>query len=148
MAGCFCSGSECGRCSRSPLHPRKRRSTDEAGLAAAYVSILLLTLANPATILSFLAVFAGLGHRNAAEQFCRRCSMLVTGVFLGSATWWLLLSLLAGLLRARLNDGRMRIVNVIAGLSILSLGLWSLVAGGRSEALVNRPDCPHRFSAR
>ena len=96
-----------------------------AGLAAAYTSIFLLTLANPVTILSFFALFAGLGINNPGGH-SRGALALVIGVFLGSASWWLLLSFLAGLLRAHLADGRLRIVNTLAGLSILSLGLWSL----------------------
>ena len=102
-----------------------RGPADDAGLTAAYLSILLLTLANPATILSFFAVFAGLGISTAGGA--SPALLLVTGVFLGSAGWWLLLSLIAGLLRGHLTDGRMRIVNVIAGISILALGLWSLL---------------------
>ena len=99
---------------------------DDAGLGAAYLSILLLTLANPATILSFFAVFAGLGISTAAGGAAAALP-LVAGVFLGSAAWWLLLSLIAGLLRGHLTDGRMRIVNLIAGASILALALWSLL---------------------
>ena len=51
---------------------------------------------------------------------------LIGGVFLGSATWWLILSFLAGLFRRHLNDGRMRLLNVIAGLCLLGLALWAL----------------------
>jgi threonine/homoserine/homoserine lactone efflux protein len=99
---------------------------DDAGLRRAYLSILLLTLANPATILSFFAVFAGLGISPAAGGAATALH-LVAGVFLGSASWWLLLSFFAGLFRGHLTDGRMRIVNVIAGASILALGVWSLL---------------------
>lgn len=62
-----------------------------AGLAQAYLTTVLLTLANPATILSFIAVFAGAGlgqHRNGFGE----ALALVSGVFLGSAAWWLMLS--------------------------------------------------------
>jgi arginine exporter protein ArgO len=99
---------------------------DDAGLRRAYLSILLLTLANPATILSFFAVFAGLGISTSGGGASAALA-LVAGVFLGSASWWLLLSFIAGLLRGHLTDGRMRIVNVIAGASILALGFWSLL---------------------
>jgi threonine/homoserine/homoserine lactone efflux protein len=93
-----------------------------AGLARAFGSMFLLTLANPATILSFFAVFAGLGispQRGSALP-------LVAGVFLGSAAWWLVLSQLAGLFRCHLQDGRLRLLNVVAGASLLALALWSL----------------------
>jgi threonine/homoserine/homoserine lactone efflux protein len=95
---------------------------DKASLAAAFTSIVFLTLANPATILSFFAVFAGLG----IDARSGNALALVGGVFLGSATWWLILSFLAGLLRRHLNDGRMRLLNVIAGFCLLGLALWAL----------------------
>jgi threonine/homoserine/homoserine lactone efflux protein len=95
---------------------------DKAGLFSAFVSVLLLTLTNPATILSFFAVFAGLG----IDARSGGALALVAGVFLGSAAWWLILSLLAGLFRRHLNDGRGRLLNIIAGASLLALAIWSL----------------------
>ena len=102
-------------------------STEKAGLLGAFVTVLLLTLANPATILSFFAVFAGLG----IDARRGNALSLVAGVFFGSATWWLILSFLAGLFRRRLNEGRMRLLNVIAGLCLLGLALWALVPAAR-----------------
>ena len=55
------------------------------GLASAYLSTLLLTLTNPTTILSFVAVFAGFGL-GATPDYLDACA-LVAGVFLGSALW-------------------------------------------------------------
>jgi threonine/homoserine/homoserine lactone efflux protein len=97
-------------------------SLGKASLAGAFTSILLLTLANPATILSFFAVFAGLGIGARSGN----ALALVGGVFLGSATWWLILSFLAGLFRRHLNDGCMRLLNVIAGVCLLGLAVWAL----------------------
>jgi threonine/homoserine/homoserine lactone efflux protein len=61
------------------------------GLAQAYATTVVLTLTNPATILSFIAVFAGagLGQQRAGTA---EALAIVTGVFLGSAAWWLALS--------------------------------------------------------
>lgn len=95
---------------------------NQAHLTGAFASVLLLTLTNPATILSFFAVFAGLG----IDARPGSAVSLVVGVFLGSAAWWLILSFLAGLLRDRLNEGRMRALDVIAGLSLIVLAAWSL----------------------
>jgi threonine/homoserine/homoserine lactone efflux protein len=97
-------------------------ASEHAGLARAFASVLLLTLANPATILSFFAVFAGLG----IDAQSGGALALVAGVFLGSAAWWLILSFFAGLFRRHLNDGRMRALNLIAGVSLLALAAWSL----------------------
>lgn len=56
-----------------------------------FVSTFFLTMTNPMTILSFLAVFAGLGLSSIESTYFEAFS-LVFGVFLGSSAWWLLLS--------------------------------------------------------
>ncbi|MGB9632718.1 MAG: LysE family translocator, partial [Chloroflexaceae bacterium] len=65
------------------------------GLLRAYTSILLLTLTNPATIIAFAAIFAGLGAGGAAHGYGEGL-LLATGVAAGSALWWLTLSGAAG----------------------------------------------------
>ena len=99
------------------------------GLIGAYTSTLLLTLTNPMTILSFAAVFAGLGA-GITEQDPTAALVLVLGVFTGSLLWWLLLSALVSMLRSRFDSHRLTIVNRLSGLMIISFGLaslWSLV---------------------
>lgn len=92
------------------------------GLLSAYVSTLALTLTNPATILSFVAIFAGLGVA-ATKQNYLASSVLVLGVFLGSALWWLLLSWSVNLFRTKFNLQRMRWLNRGSGLIILTFGI-------------------------
>lgn len=91
---------------------------------SAYGSTFLLTLTNPATILSFAAVFAGLGL--AASSSYLAASSLVLGVFLGSAAWWILLSAGVGTLRARVNSGWMRAVNRVSGATLLAFAAVAL----------------------
>jgi threonine/homoserine/homoserine lactone efflux protein len=105
-----------------PGAPTSPAVAEKTGLVSAFASILLLTLANPATILSFFAVFAGLG----IDAQSGSALALVAGVFLGSAAWWLILSLLAGFFRRHLTDARMRWLNVIAGVCLLGLAGWAL----------------------
>lgn len=106
--------------------PPVARAADkpQAGaLAAGYFSTFALTLANPMTILSFLGIFAGLGVTTAgAAPACQ----LVLGVFLGSAAWWLLLSVAAGWLGQRLEHGGLRTLNLASGLVIVAFGGWQL----------------------
>jgi len=95
-------------------------------LAGAYGSTLVLTLTNPATILSFIAIFAGLGVA-AAERAGAASLLVVMGVFTGSALWWLLLSGGVGLLRERLTSPRLLgWINRGAGAAILAFGLGIL----------------------
>jgi threonine/homoserine/homoserine lactone efflux protein len=103
--------------------------TPVRGLAGAYASTLALTLTNPMTILSFAAIFAGLGAGAQAAGGWSAAALLVLGVFAGSALWWLLLSAGSGLLRARLNDTRaMRWVNRLSGLIIAGFGIAAFVS--------------------
>ena len=69
------------------------------GLARSYASTFALTVFNPMTILSFAAIFAGLGLGETGGGYTL-ASTLVAGVFAGSALWWLLLSTGVGLVRA------------------------------------------------
>jgi threonine/homoserine/homoserine lactone efflux protein len=94
------------------------------GLFSAYLSTLFLTLANPMTILSFVAVFAGFGLAASPGYFS--AGTLVAGVFIGSALWWLLLSSGVALFRSRLSAGWMRGINRLSGGVILAFGLYSL----------------------
>ena len=94
------------------------------GLAVAYSSTLALTLTNPATILAFVAIFAGLGLASNASY--AEASLIVLGVTLGSSFWWVLLSIGAGWLRNRSGPRLLRAINIVAGLSILAFGVHTL----------------------
>lgn len=94
------------------------------GLLAAYLSTLFLTLTNPMTILSFVAVFAGFGLGSSPNYLA--ASVLVTGVFIGSALWWLLLSSGVGLFRSRVGSGWMQVINRLSGCIIFAFGIYSL----------------------
>lgn len=95
------------------------------GLLAAWASTVALTLTNPATILSFAAVFAGLGLAGASYA---AAGLTVVGVFLGSALWWVILSGGVNLLRARFDARAMRWVNIISGLLLLGFAAFALAS--------------------
>jgi threonine/homoserine/homoserine lactone efflux protein len=95
------------------------------GLLAAYGSTVFLTVTNPATILSFAAVFAGLGL-TANQGDYTGALVLVSGVFLGSALWWLTLSGGVSLFRSYFNSRRLKWLNRISGLILLVFGIIAL----------------------
>ena len=96
------------------------------GLFKAYASTFLLTLTNPMTILSFAAIFAGLGLANSRGNYTS-ASLLVLGVFIGSALWWLLLSGGVAAYRNKFPASGLAWVNRIAGVIIVGFGLFALV---------------------
>jgi threonine/homoserine/homoserine lactone efflux protein len=92
------------------------------GLFGAYLSTFFLTITNPVTILSFVAIFAGLRLAETGGNYTT-ASTMVLGVFLGSATWWFTLSFVVGLLRDRFNTTLKIWINRIAGVIIFSFGI-------------------------
>ncbi len=98
-----------------------------SGLAGAYASTLFLTLTNPTTIFSFAAIFAGLGIASSAGNYLD-AGLLVLGVFLGSALWWLTLSSGISIFRSKFGARQMQWVNRISGIIILVFGVLALVS--------------------
>jgi len=95
------------------------------GLIGAYTSTLFLTITNPMTIMSFAAVFAGLGVGAIGENYISSF-FLVIGVFIGSMLWWLFLSGMVNMLRHNLDQKRLKLVNQFSGIIITFFGIFSL----------------------
>lgn len=90
-----------------------------------FLSTFFLTITNPMTILSFLAVFAGIGLSNTGGNYIQAIQ-LVLGVFLGSAFWWLILSEGVTLFRKKVSHEVMIWINRLAGLIILGFGFAAI----------------------
>jgi threonine/homoserine/homoserine lactone efflux protein len=99
----------------------------EGNMLVAYSSTYFLTLTNPLTILSFVAIFAGLGVGSASKSYLT-AALVVLGVFLGSASWWIMLTSGVSLFRSALNPRRLRWVNRLSGVIILAFGLLALLS--------------------
>ncbi len=97
------------------------------GLLGAYASTFFLTLTNPMTIVMFTGVFAGLGIGSATGDY-GSASLLVLGVFSGSATWWLVLTVGVSLLRSKFTPRALGWVNNVAGIVILGFGVIMLLS--------------------
>jgi threonine/homoserine/homoserine lactone efflux protein len=95
------------------------------GHAGAYLSMLGLTLANPMTILSFAALFAGLGVTSGVTG---DAALVVIGVLLGSTSWWVVLTTVVATLRARVTPGWIHRVNLVSGLIIGAFALVSIAS--------------------
>jgi threonine/homoserine/homoserine lactone efflux protein len=100
-------------------------ATRGRGLLGAYTSTLFLTLTNPLTILSFAAIFAGLGA-GAASGNVWGALLLVAGVFLGSCAWWIILVTLTSRFRSRLSTVGLGWVNRVSGGIIFAFGVIAL----------------------
>ncbi len=91
-----------------------------SSLIGAYISTLLLTFSNPATILFFFGVVSSLkiaGHGWA----------VVLGFFLGSALWWVALSSLASSFGSRMDSKALKVVNIISSMVIAGFAIYAFV---------------------
>ena len=97
------------------------------GLLGDYASTFVLTLANPLTIISFAAIFAGLGLAGTHGDYATAAT-LVAGVFSGSTLWWIVLSAVVGSLKDRLESRGMKWVNRVSGIVLVSFGVVALLS--------------------
>lgn len=112
---------------------RAAQRADSGRLLGQFAGTFLLTLANPLTIVTFLALFGGLGLVG-AQAGGTAGLVLVAGVFAGSLAWWGFLAGTAALLRERLGPTLLLWINRLSGLLLLAFAAWMLArllpAGG------------------
>jgi threonine/homoserine/homoserine lactone efflux protein len=121
-------GASILRSARTPAPPSPE-TLRSAGLGRVVGTMYVLTLSNPTTILSFAAIFGGLGvglGNNSAESL-----LLVLSVFLGSMLWWLALCGFLSKIRTRLNSQWVSRIDLAAGAIILVMAFVSIAAGVR-----------------
>lgn len=99
-------------------------SNPTATLPFTYATTFGLTLTNPATIILFSGIFAGLGATQIPQGI--GAIFLVFGVFCGSAMWWFLLSSSVGLLHGNLSSQLSRQLNRLCGVIFLVFGAIAL----------------------
>lgn len=102
------------------------RDPERRGLAGAYLSIFLLTMTNPMTILSFAAVFAGLGL--ATGSGFADALVLTLAVWAGSGLWWVVLTSIVGWFRERLSVRALLWINRLSGAALVAFGVLAVIA--------------------
>lgn len=109
---------------RAPAATTARSAQDATTPLKAMLSVFVLTLANPMTVLSFVAVFASIatGHVSGAPA----AATIVLGVFLGSALWWLGLSTMVSSVRHKLGARSMQFINRLSGTVLLGFAAYQL----------------------
>ena len=95
--------------------------------AGSYAQTVGLTLANPMTIIAFIGMFAGVGISSSGADVATALA-LVVGVAIGSAAWWLFLTLLVSRIRHRLSPDAIRLINLGSSAIIVAFGMAALLA--------------------
>jgi threonine/homoserine/homoserine lactone efflux protein len=97
------------------------------GLVGTYASTFFLTLTNPMTILSFVAIFTGLGLASTGGNYIS-AGALVVGIFIGSSFWLLVLCSSVDVFREKFDPSRLQWLNRISGAIITVFGLVALLS--------------------
>ena len=101
--------------------PSQRRQT-RSSLLSDYLSILFLTLTNPAYILVFITLFAALGISSEGHHTAVNL-LLILGVLIGAACWWFTLTYAVSKLRRRFRLRHLWWINQITGAVIIAFGM-------------------------
>lgn len=113
------------RTARTP--PAEKAADPAAGrtLLGMYASAPALALTNLATILSFIGIFAGLGGGGRGGG---NATLLVIGVLVDSALWWLVLSTGVAALRRQITPRMLRWINRHSGAVLVLFGLLAIAS--------------------
>ncbi len=101
---------------------RKQKKKKNTTLIQDFVSTFLITVTNPLAIFLFVAAFSMVG----SDKQLDKQLLLICGVFIGAAAWWLTLTSLVGLFRRKINLRRLYWINKIAGSTIVVLVVIAL----------------------
>lgn len=102
-----------------------REPSGSASLGGSYAATLVLTLGNPATILAFAAVFAGIGLADLSRS---EMPAVVAGTAIGSLAWWVVLVAAATLLGRAAGPRLTRGLALVSGLAIAAFGAAAVVS--------------------
>ncbi len=100
--------------------------TGKKDLLGLFTSTLFLTLANPLTIFGFAALISSIGIKTESAGASLAMS-LFSGLFLGSATWWLILTGILSTFRTRISMHLIHWLNRAAGVAIAGFGALVLI---------------------
>jgi threonine/homoserine/homoserine lactone efflux protein len=111
------------KCVQDKLGPQVGELPFFARVVRDVFSTLALTLTNPATMLGFAALFAGLGSIVDEKASFLAAAVTVGGVVAGSAGWWFLITTVTAIFHKRIDSTIMRRVNQISGVVVAAFGL-------------------------
>lgn len=93
-----------------------------------FASTLVLTLTNPATIISFIAIYTSLGIVDHNASY-KEALAIVLGVFLGSLAWWCVLCSGISVIRHKLSQTTLKRINHLSATILLAFGLFAFISG-------------------
>lgn len=111
---------------QAPITGIDKTEARSGRLFSSLVTTFFLTLTNPVTLVTFMAIFAGLGILSDVSNF--EAGLAVFFVFLGSLTWWVFLSSGVHLAKSKMPENVIQRVNAISGMVIAAFGVVVLLS--------------------
>ena len=99
---------------------------NEKSCFGGFITGLTLTLTNPVSVIAFLGLFAGVGITGNLDFL--DAAILVWGVFVGASAWWLTLSSGVALVRHRISEDRLSLINHGTAIALAVFGAWALAS--------------------
>lgn len=111
---------------RSYKQVSQAKSTQAAGHLSAFGSAFLLTLANPMTILAYVAIFSSAAI---SIDGTRSAAFIMTGaILMGSLGWWVFLCCLVAATKHKLKAMHMRAISIVSGLILSGFGVYAILS--------------------
>jgi threonine/homoserine/homoserine lactone efflux protein len=111
----------------NPVKDFRRKEKGKKSLMRDFLSVLALSLSSPFTIFVFVAFFSGINVESSIKPKLVPF-LLIPGVFIGTLSWWLLLSIFISRFKKKIRLRNIVRVNQIAGVAITVIGVIILIS--------------------
>ena len=110
----------------NPVIQIRRNRAGKSNLWQDFLTVFLVTIANPVYVFFFIILFALFGL-NTTSVGMWQSSLMIVGVFLGGAAWWFTLSFLVSLFRKRFRPRHLLWINRVAAVIVIILGIGAVL---------------------
>jgi threonine/homoserine/homoserine lactone efflux protein len=110
----------------NPVKEFRKKEKDKKTLLRDFLSILALSLSNPLTVFVFVAFFSGI-NLNSSIRPQLVPFLLIPGVFIGTLSWWFLLSYFVSRFKKNIKLRSIVKLNQVAGIAIIIIGIIVLI---------------------
>jgi threonine/homoserine/homoserine lactone efflux protein len=111
----------------NPLRQLRLQRMNQSKLSQDFLSVFFLMVSNPMAIFFFLAMFAGVNLASGPINIFL-VGLVVAGVFLGSTSWWFILTTFVNIFRHRFRLKSIWWMNKVAGVVIFFLGIAAILS--------------------
>lgn len=111
---------------KEPHHTSETKRIGKRGYIADFLSAAVITTSNPMTIFALAAIFTGINITNDIVRPIS-ASMVILGVFLGSALWWFILSRGVCFIGKKTNTSILKWINTISGVVLVLFACFLLL---------------------